>query len=191
MAYRRGFTDLRIAPNLRLGPWAYLPGEEPAHGVAGRYHGWISVLLGGQVFPYAEHEDYWRTSIEPLLTEGQHRFLGPLGFLRKRRLLNAARCLVSASVAPETSSLVAMEALACGTPVVAVNTGALSEIIEDGVTGFLVRNATEMAAAMRAAPQLSPEAAGMRSTALLGRCHVEPLCRAYADLVSKGRCHAA
>ena len=44
------------------------------------------------------------------------RFLGPIGFARKRRLLTAARCLLVPSLVPETSSLVAMEALACGTP---------------------------------------------------------------------------
>ncbi|WP_431270372.1 glycosyltransferase [Dankookia sp. P2] len=62
----------------------------------------LPVLLGGQVFPYAVHEAYWRGTVLPCLTR-PHRFLGPLGFARKRRLLNAARCLVSASIAPETS----------------------------------------------------------------------------------------
>jgi glycosyltransferase involved in cell wall biosynthesis len=65
----------------------------------------LPVLLGGQVFPYAAHEHYWRDAVLPRLA-GPHRFLGPLGFARKRRLLSAARCLVSASLAPETSSLV-------------------------------------------------------------------------------------
>ena len=49
----------------------------------------------------------------------------------------------------ETSSLVAMESLACGTPVVAFGSGALPEIIEHGRTGFVVSDVRELAEALR------------------------------------------
>lgn len=51
-----------------------------------------------------------------------------------------------------------MEALACGTPVVAFPSGALTEIVQDGVTGFLVHDAREMAEAIHAAAPLDTEA---------------------------------
>jgi glycosyltransferase involved in cell wall biosynthesis len=84
-------------------------------------------------------------------------FVGNLDFARKRRFLTAARCLLMPSLIAETSSLVAMEAIACGTPVVAFPAGALPEIIEPGVTGFLVEDAKEMAQAIHAVANLDPE----------------------------------
>ena len=63
------------------------------------------------MFPYPAHERYFQTEVVPLL-DGRRRFLGALGFARKRRLLAGARCLLVPSTAPETSSLVTMEALA-------------------------------------------------------------------------------
>jgi glycosyltransferase involved in cell wall biosynthesis len=56
------------------------------------------------------------------------------------------------------STVAALEALACGTPVVAFAHGALATVIEPGVTGFLVRDEAEMAEAIDAAGQLDPDA---------------------------------
>jgi hypothetical protein len=119
-------------------------------------HAGIPLLLGGEVFPYEEHVRYFREEIVPRLGR-TCRFIGPVGLKRKRRLLSAARCLLVPSLAPETSSLVAMEALACGTPVIAFPSGALADIIENEKTGFLVRGEREMAQAIGAAKHLDPE----------------------------------
>ena len=121
----------------------------------------VPVLLGGDVFPYRTHVEYFHHRVEPLLqcaeTGVDHRFLGPLGPERKERLLGQAKCLLHPTLAPETSSLVAMEALAAGTPVIAYRSGALPEIVEDGVTGFLVNNVEEMAAAIQRVDDIRPE----------------------------------
>jgi glycosyltransferase involved in cell wall biosynthesis len=121
---------------------------------AGRRAG-VPVILGGQVFPYAEHERYFREEIAPRL-DAQIRFIGPVGWAAKRRLLSAAKCLLQPSLAPETSSLVAMEAIACGTPVIAFPSGALPEIIEPGRTGWIVRDEHEMAQAIGWASAIDP-----------------------------------
>jgi glycosyltransferase involved in cell wall biosynthesis len=105
------------------------------------------LMIAGEVFPYADHERYFAEEIHPRL-DARRVFIGPVGFEDKRKLLQSARCLLVPSLIAETSSLVAMEALACGTPVIAFRRGALPEIVENGVTGALVDNLDEMAAAI-------------------------------------------
>ena len=114
----------------------------------------VPLLIAGRVFPYEAHQRYFAEQIGPRLGPGV-RFLGGIGFARKRRLLSAARCLLVPSLVAETSSLVAIEALACGTPVVAFAAGALPEIIEHGVTGFLVNDPRELAEAIRACDNIN------------------------------------
>jgi glycosyltransferase involved in cell wall biosynthesis len=114
------------------------------------------MLLAGRVYGYDAHARYFDREIRPRL-DRRRRFVGALGFRAKRRLLTAAGCLVVPSLVAETSSLVAMEALACGTPVVAFANGALAEIVEPGRTGFLVADEEGMADAIRAADRLDPE----------------------------------
>jgi CelD/BcsL family acetyltransferase involved in cellulose biosynthesis len=118
-------------------------------------HAGVDVILAGCVFPYAAHEEYFREQMVPRLSRTA-RFIGPVDPRRKARLLAAARCLLVPSVAQETSSLVAMEALAAGTPVIAFRSGALPEIVEHGVTGFLVNDEQEMSAAIGMVDGIDP-----------------------------------
>ena len=147
----------------------------------------IGLLLAGQAFGYEEHERYFRDEIVPRL-DARRRFIGPVGFVRKRRLLAAARCLLVPSLCPETSSLVAMEALASGTPVIAFPNGALAEIVEHGRTGFLVRDEMEMTEAIAVAGAIDPkvcrEEARRRFSAFRT---VEAYMRLYEDLAGRER----
>ena len=104
----------------------------------------IALVLAGSVFRYREHLKYFSEKIVPLLHNFRHKFVGQVDFKAKQKLLSRAQCCLITSRAPETSSLVAMEALAAGTPVIAYPSGALAEIVEDGVTGFLVNDYKEM-----------------------------------------------
>lgn len=107
----------------------------------------IPLLIAGDVFPYETHERYFADEIAPRL-DARRRYLGPVGFAEKRRLLARARCLLIPSLVAETSSLVAMEAAACGAPVIAFPIGALPEVVEHGRTGVLVPDRDAMAAAL-------------------------------------------
>jgi glycosyltransferase involved in cell wall biosynthesis len=138
----------------------------------------VPLLIGGQVFPYETHRRYFEEEVKPLL-DSKRRFLGPLGFERKRRLLAAARCVLIPSLVAETSSLTAIEALASGTPVIAFPNGALPEVVEHGRTGFLVRDAEEMADAIGAATALDPQEC---RDAAARRFSLEPMTSRYIDL---------
>lgn len=113
----------------------------------------LALYVAGQVFDYPEHQDYFEHEIRPRLRT-PHRFLGPVGGSRKRQLLAGARCVLVPTMAQETSSLVAMEAMYCGTPVIAFRKGALPEVIEQGRTGLLVDSVDEMAEAILQAGNL-------------------------------------
>ena len=128
----------------------------PAAIAAARRAG-VPLLIAGAVFPYDAHERHFREAIEPELGRGV-RWLGPIGGARKRRLLAGARCVLVPSLVAETSSLVAMEALASGTPVIAYPNGALADVVEDGRTGFLVSDAGTMGDAIVRAHEIDPRA---------------------------------
>jgi glycosyltransferase involved in cell wall biosynthesis len=117
----------------------------------------VPLLIAGEVFPYPEHRRYFEEQVAPRL-DRERRFIGPIDLARKRRLLAAARCLVVSSLVRETSSLAAREALASGTPVVALARGALAETVEHGRTGFLARDIGEMARGIGRVGELDSDA---------------------------------
>jgi glycosyltransferase involved in cell wall biosynthesis len=141
----------------------------------------IPVLIGGHLYPFQEHSEYFHKRVEPLLgqVEVKHSYLGPVDASRRQRLLARARCLLLPSRAAEVSSLAAMEAFAAGTPVIAYRSGALTEIVEDGVTGFLVNSVEEMAEAIRNVDQISHDAC---RTAAEQRFSRDRMVRHYLDL---------
>ena len=110
----------------------------------------MQILLAGAV----REPDYFREEIHPRL-DARRRFLGTTGFARKRWMLGSARCLLATG--PD-SAIAAMESLACGTPGVAFRDGGLAEVIEPGVTGFLVGDVPEMADAIEESERLDPDA---------------------------------
>jgi glycosyltransferase involved in cell wall biosynthesis len=116
----------------------------------------VAFALAGRAFAYPEHQSYLEHQIKPRLDRAR-RWIGPVSGARKWRLLRSARCLLAPSLVEETSSLVAREALAAGTPVIAYPKGALADIIEPGRTGFLVHDVEEMARAILRSRDLNPE----------------------------------
>ena len=93
-------------------------------------------------------EIYFHKVVEPLLDHPLVDFIGEVGDEEKNEFLRGAAALVFPIDWPEPFGLVMIEAMACGTPVVASAVGSVPEIIDDGVTGFVVRSMDEAVAAV-------------------------------------------
>lgn len=90
-----------------------------------------------------EDREYYKTVIKPLLYNLQIEFLGEIKDYEKDELLGDALALLFPINWPEPFGLVLIEAMACGTPVVAFRSGAVPEIVQQNVTGFITRDLDE------------------------------------------------
>jgi glycosyltransferase involved in cell wall biosynthesis len=96
----------------------------------------MPIKLAAKVDPV--DEAYFEREIQPLLGSPLAEFVGEIGGADKKELLNHARALLFPIDWAEPFGLVMIEAMACGTPVIAYRSGSVPEVIEDGVNGFIV-----------------------------------------------------
>jgi len=99
--------------------------------------------------------DYFEDEIRQLLCTGDVEFIGEINDGQKSEFLSGALALLVPIDWPEPFGLVMIEAMACGTPVIAFNRGSVPEIVEDGLTGFIVEDEKSAIAAVRRLPELS------------------------------------
>jgi glycosyltransferase involved in cell wall biosynthesis len=100
---------------------------------------------------------YFCEQIEPLLDDDVE-FIGEVGGEEKLALLGSASALLNPIQWPEPFGLVMIEAMACGTPVIACPNGAAPEIVDDGVTGYLCSGTNELVRAISDTDGLSRQA---------------------------------
>ena len=132
----------RISPEKR---------PDRAIAIAGRL-GW-RLKIAAKVDP-ADRE-YFSAVIEPLLrAETCAEYIGEITEGQKSDFLGGADALLFPIDWPEPFGLVMIEAMACGTPVVAYDHGSVPEIVEDGLTGFIVRSEDQAVAALHRLPTL-------------------------------------
>ena len=101
---------------------------------------------------------YFAETIEPLLGDPLIEFVGEIGDAQKSAFLGNARALLFPIDWPEPFGLVMIEAMACGTPVVAWRCGSVPEIVDEGVTGFVVASEDEAVAAVERSASLDRHA---------------------------------
>jgi glycosyltransferase involved in cell wall biosynthesis len=102
------------------------------------------LLIGGNISPLADERKYFEKEIMPLIDNTQIIYLGPLDDEQKSTYLGQSKALLFPIEWEEPFGMVMVEAMACGTPVIAFNRGAVSEIIKEGITGFMADTILEM-----------------------------------------------
>jgi glycosyltransferase involved in cell wall biosynthesis len=140
---------------------------------AARTLGWPLTLAG----PITDRR-FFEQAIEPLLGDTV-RYVGIASPREKRELFRQAGCVLVPSRVEEAGPLVAIEALACGTPVVGLANGGLPELVEDGVTGYATRDEARL-------PDLIPRALGLDRSRVRARAEERfdllAVARRYRDL---------
>ncbi len=103
----------------------------------------------------AVDRDYFGTVVRPLLRGPLAEYVGEIGEGEKDEFLGGAMALLFPIDWPEPFGLVMIEAMACGTPVVAYRRGSVPEVLEEGATGFVVEGLEDAIAAVERIPTLS------------------------------------
>lgn len=101
--------------------------------------------------------EYYETKIKHLIRPPYVEYIGEIGDHEKADFLSGAMALLMPIEWPEPFGLVMIEAMACGTPVIAFHAGSVPEIVEDGTTGYVVGNEDAAIAAVERLPSLSRE----------------------------------
>ena len=113
------------------------------------------LIIAGKVD--RDGREYYETAVRPLVDGRDVVFLGEADCRLKRELYAAAACVLMPICWEEPFGLVMVEAMACGTPVIAFNRGAAPELIVDGETGFLVEDVDSMMEALGRIDTIEPD----------------------------------
>jgi glycosyltransferase involved in cell wall biosynthesis len=146
----------------------------PHRAIAAARAAGVPLVLAGVIQP--GQQAFFDREVAPHIDGDRVRFLGEIGGPFKRSVFADARALLMPISWQEPFGMVMVEALACGTPVIAFPAGAASELVVDGLTGFLVEDKTAMAAAVERLGSIS--ARDCRAW-VADHCDVNVVARAY------------
>ena len=132
------------APLVFLGRIEEIKGPHLAIEVARRSG--LSLVIAGNV--PAEHRAFFETKIKPHINGSQVTYVGPVDDKTKNELLGRARALLMPILWDEPFGIAMAEAMACGTPVIGLARGAVPEVVEHGVTGFVADDVDGLVAAV-------------------------------------------
>jgi glycosyltransferase involved in cell wall biosynthesis len=145
-----------------------------------------SLVIAGNVAD--EHRPWFEATIAPHIDGDRVRYQGPVDDVQKCGLLGAAAALLMPVMWEEPFGIVMAEAMACGTPVIGFNRGAVSEVIVEGTTGYVVDTVAEMAAVITRLPAISRAACRARAERLYSDTAItEGYLQLYAGLTERVR----
>ena len=131
-----------------------------------------------------QDERYFASAVEPRVDGDQVIFLGSVGPQRRAEILGDAAALLHPIHFDEPFGLAVVEAMACGTPVVAYRRGSMTEVVDEGVTGYIAHDIQSAADAVRAAVRLDRSVVRARAVARFGADRmVEDYLRLYETLL--------
>ncbi|MFX1672800.1 glycosyltransferase family 4 protein [Paraburkholderia sp. A2WS-5] len=150
---------LKPIPNVEPGYLAFLGRVSPEKGLdkAIRIAGQAGMKLKVAAKIDKADRAYYEEVIKPLMALPHVEYIGEIGEHEKREFLGNAHALVFPIDWPEPFGLVMIEAMACGTPVIAFKRGSVPEVIENGVSGFVVEDEISAVAAVKRLSTLSRE----------------------------------
>lgn len=120
----------------------------------------VPLLIAGRS---AVNEGYWQSKVEPEIDGKMVRYVGEANQAQKIALLQGAKGLLFPTQVDETFGLVMIEAMACGTPIIAWNNGSVPEVVSDKRTGYIVDNVEGMVKAIQSIQRISREATRHRA----------------------------
>jgi glycosyltransferase involved in cell wall biosynthesis len=132
-----------------------------------------------------QDERYFAEEIKPQLDGDQIRYLGSIRPQQRADVLGSAAVLLHPIAFDEPFGLSVVEAMACGTPVIAYQRGSMSEVVDEGVTGFLVHDVESAVAAVEQAVSLDRSAVSARATTRFGADRmVDEYLRVYEQILT-------
>jgi glycosyltransferase involved in cell wall biosynthesis len=140
----------------------------------------IPLKIAGEVQPM--FRDYFEQKIKPHVDGRFIEFVGEADFKTKNELLSNSVALLFPIEWDEPFGLIMIEAMACGTPVLALSPGSVPEVVQDGVSGYICSSIDQMAERVGQLDKLNPSA--IRQYAL-DHFSVEKMANAYAALYAK------
>jgi glycosyltransferase involved in cell wall biosynthesis len=151
------------------------PDKGAAESITAAHRSGRRLIMAGIV----QDQNYHNEQIAPALDNRSVVYLGPVGGAARGKILGSARALLHLINFDEPFGLSVVEALACGTPVIARNRGSMRELIDDGVTGFLVDSLDAAVAAVGRIGEIDRAAC---RAAVSARFTVDHMADRYLDL---------